>query len=144
MATEHDSGYKFLFSTPELVRDLILGFVPDEWLHSLDYARWRSSPEERKKGKKGARLNFLQGHHAKAPAPQVECADGNRTRQRLQIPLLDAGTGARPDPRLCAGRMAGFVPDEWLHSLDYARWRSSPAATSPRISANVPTTSSGG
>ena len=37
MATEHDSGYKFLFSTPELVRDLILGFVPDEWLHSLDY-----------------------------------------------------------------------------------------------------------
>jgi len=37
MATEHDSGYKFLFSTPELVRDLILGFVPDEWLHRLDY-----------------------------------------------------------------------------------------------------------
>ena len=37
MANEHDSGYKFLFSTPELVRDLILGFVPDEWLHSLDY-----------------------------------------------------------------------------------------------------------
>ncbi|QLH50171.1 MAG: Rpn family recombination-promoting nuclease/putative transposase [Candidatus Accumulibacter cognatus] len=37
MANGHDSGYKFLFSTPELVRDLILGFVPDEWLHSLDY-----------------------------------------------------------------------------------------------------------
>jgi hypothetical protein len=29
----HDTGYKLLFSTPELVRDLILGFVPDEWLH---------------------------------------------------------------------------------------------------------------
>ena len=37
MANDHDSGYKFLFSTPELVRDLILGFVPDEWLHGLDY-----------------------------------------------------------------------------------------------------------
>ena len=37
MRNDHDSGYKFLFSTPELVRDLILGFVPDEWLHSLDY-----------------------------------------------------------------------------------------------------------
>ena len=38
MANDHDSGYKFLFSTPELVRDLILGFVPDEWLHRLDYS----------------------------------------------------------------------------------------------------------
>ena len=38
MANDHDSGYKFLFSTPELVRDLIIGFIPDEWLHSLDYA----------------------------------------------------------------------------------------------------------
>ncbi len=37
MATDHDSSYKFLFSTPELVRDLILGFIPDDWLHSLDY-----------------------------------------------------------------------------------------------------------
>lgn len=37
MSVDHDSSYKFLFSTPELVRDLILGFVPDEWLHSLDY-----------------------------------------------------------------------------------------------------------
>jgi len=37
MANDHDSSYKFLFSTPEMVRDLIMGFVPDEWLHSLDY-----------------------------------------------------------------------------------------------------------
>jgi hypothetical protein len=34
MSNNHDSSYKFLFSTPELVRDLIIGFVPDEWLHS--------------------------------------------------------------------------------------------------------------
>ena len=31
-------------SAPKLVRDLILDFVPDEWLHGLDYAddglRW--------------------------------------------------------------------------------------------------------
>ena len=37
MANDHDTGYRFLFSTPELVRDLILGFIPDEWLHSFDY-----------------------------------------------------------------------------------------------------------
>ena len=37
MSNDHDSSYKSLFSTPELVRDLIMGFVPDEWLHSLDY-----------------------------------------------------------------------------------------------------------
>ena len=37
MANAHDTGYKLLFSTPELVRDLILGFVPDDWLHGLDY-----------------------------------------------------------------------------------------------------------
>ncbi|MDQ5911398.1 MAG: hypothetical protein QG599_3495 [Pseudomonadota bacterium] len=32
-----DPSYKTLFSAPEVVRDLILGFIPDEWLHSLDY-----------------------------------------------------------------------------------------------------------
>jgi hypothetical protein len=37
MSNEHDSSYKFLFSQPELVRDLVLGFIPDDWLHSLDY-----------------------------------------------------------------------------------------------------------
>ena len=44
MANDHDSSYKFLFSTPELVRDLIMGFVPDEWLHSLDYTTLEKVP----------------------------------------------------------------------------------------------------
>ena len=44
MAHDHDGSYKFLFSTPELVRDLILGFVPDEWLHSLDYTTLEKVP----------------------------------------------------------------------------------------------------
>jgi hypothetical protein len=44
MTTDHDSSYKFLFSTPELVRDLIIGFVPDEWLHSLDYSTLEKVP----------------------------------------------------------------------------------------------------
>lgn len=44
MANDHDSGYKFLFSTPELVRDLIIGFVPDAWLHSLDYSTLERVP----------------------------------------------------------------------------------------------------
>ena len=44
MSNDHDSSYKFLFSTPELVRDLILGFVPDDWLHSLDYTTLEKVP----------------------------------------------------------------------------------------------------
>lgn len=38
MSQIHDSSYKFLFSNPELVRDLVMGFIPDDWLHSLDYS----------------------------------------------------------------------------------------------------------
>jgi predicted transposase/invertase (TIGR01784 family) len=37
MSHEDDASYKTLFAAPEVVRDLILGFIPDEWLHSLDY-----------------------------------------------------------------------------------------------------------
>lgn len=44
MANDHDSSYKFLFSAPELVRDLIMGFVPDEWLRSLDYSTLEKVP----------------------------------------------------------------------------------------------------
>lgn len=44
MTNDHDSCYKFLFSTLELVRDLIIGFVPDEWLHSLDYTTLEKAP----------------------------------------------------------------------------------------------------
>jgi hypothetical protein len=38
MSHDFDGSFKFLFSNPEMVRDLILGFIPDEWLHSLDYS----------------------------------------------------------------------------------------------------------
>lgn len=38
MSHDDDASYKTLFSAPEVVRDLILGFVPDDWLHGLDYA----------------------------------------------------------------------------------------------------------
>jgi len=44
VANPHDTGYKLLFSSPELVRDLILGFVPDEWLHGLDYSTLERVP----------------------------------------------------------------------------------------------------
>jgi hypothetical protein len=33
-----------LFSSPEVVRDLVLGFIPDEWLHSLDYTTLEKVP----------------------------------------------------------------------------------------------------
>ena len=44
MSKTHDSSYKFLFSNPELVRDLIMGFIPDDWLHGLDYSTLEKVP----------------------------------------------------------------------------------------------------
>ena len=37
MSLNDDASYKYLFSSREMVRDLIQGFIPDPWLHSLDY-----------------------------------------------------------------------------------------------------------
>ncbi|HEY2289294.1 MAG TPA: hypothetical protein VGM86_01215 [Thermoanaerobaculia bacterium] len=34
---EHDSGYKLLFSHPEMVEDLIRGFVHEDWVRDLDF-----------------------------------------------------------------------------------------------------------
>lgn len=44
MNPNHDRSYKFLFSNPELVRDLIIGFIPDAWLHSLNYSTLEKVP----------------------------------------------------------------------------------------------------
>ena len=44
MSLEDDASYKLLFSAPEVVRDLVLGFIPDEWLHSLDYTTLEKVP----------------------------------------------------------------------------------------------------
>ena len=35
MSSEDAASYKLLFSAPKVVRDLVLGFIPDQWLHSL-------------------------------------------------------------------------------------------------------------
>lgn len=32
----HDTGYRLLFSHPEMIRDLLLGFVPEDWVRELD------------------------------------------------------------------------------------------------------------
>ena len=44
MPLEDDASYKLLFSAPEVVRDLVLGFIPDDWLHSLDYSTLEKVP----------------------------------------------------------------------------------------------------
>ena len=44
MNKAHDSSYKFLFSNPEFVRDLVLGFIPDDWFHTLDYETLEKVP----------------------------------------------------------------------------------------------------
>lgn len=38
MAHDHDTGYKLLFSHPEMVRDLLAGFVQGEWLKEADFS----------------------------------------------------------------------------------------------------------
>lgn len=44
MPHDADASYKLLFSAPEVVRDLVLGFIPDDWLHSLDYTTLEKIP----------------------------------------------------------------------------------------------------
>jgi hypothetical protein len=39
-----DAPYKLLFSVPELVRDLVLGFIPDDSLRDLDYSTLERVP----------------------------------------------------------------------------------------------------
>jgi hypothetical protein len=34
---DHDTGYRLLFSHPEMVRDLLTGFVPESWVAELDF-----------------------------------------------------------------------------------------------------------
>jgi predicted transposase/invertase (TIGR01784 family) len=38
MTQEHDTGYKLLFAHPEMVRDLLIGFVPEPWVQTLDFS----------------------------------------------------------------------------------------------------------
>lgn len=38
MAQDDDASYKLLFSSPEMVRDLVVGFIPHPWLQRLDFA----------------------------------------------------------------------------------------------------------
>ena len=33
---DHDNSYKLLFSHAEMVRDLLLGFVKEDWVQDLD------------------------------------------------------------------------------------------------------------
>ncbi len=34
---QHDESYKLLFSHPQMVQDLLTGFVPEEWVHEVDF-----------------------------------------------------------------------------------------------------------
>jgi hypothetical protein len=41
---EHDSGYKSLFSHPEMVEDLLRGFVREDWVRDLDFSTLEKVP----------------------------------------------------------------------------------------------------
>ena len=36
--SSHDTGYKMLFSHPEMVRDLLTQYVPGPWLEHADFS----------------------------------------------------------------------------------------------------------
>lgn len=36
--TKHDGSYKSIFSHPEVVADLLRGFVPEDWVGQIDFA----------------------------------------------------------------------------------------------------------
>ena|SRR5690554_3610294 len=38
MPSHHDHSYKLLFSHAEMVKDLLTGFVKEEWVNQLDYS----------------------------------------------------------------------------------------------------------
>ena len=44
--TDHDHGYKRLFSHPEMIRDLLVGFVREPWIAELDFATLEKYPTE--------------------------------------------------------------------------------------------------
>jgi len=37
--TEHNAGYKLLFSDPNITRSLLADFLPPEWLSQLDVSQ---------------------------------------------------------------------------------------------------------
>lgn len=43
---DHDHGYKRLFSHPEMIRDLLTGFVPAAWVADLDFGTLEKYPTE--------------------------------------------------------------------------------------------------
>jgi Uncharacterized conserved protein len=38
MTTQHDNSYKLLFSHPQMVKDLLIGFVKEAWVEQLDFS----------------------------------------------------------------------------------------------------------
>ena len=38
MTSHHDASYKRLFSHPEMIRDLLTGFVAEPWVREVDFA----------------------------------------------------------------------------------------------------------
>jgi hypothetical protein len=44
VVAEHDSGYKSLFSHPEMVEDLLRGFIHEDWVRDLDFSTLEKVP----------------------------------------------------------------------------------------------------
>jgi hypothetical protein len=44
MNQAHDTSYKLLFSEPEIIIDLLQGFVREPWVNELDFTTLEKSP----------------------------------------------------------------------------------------------------
>lgn len=42
--TDHDHGYKRLFSHPDMIRDLLCGFVHEDWVSGIDFTTLEKYP----------------------------------------------------------------------------------------------------
>lgn len=45
--SEHDHGYKLLFSQPLLIEELLRGFLPDAWVRRFDFSTLEKAGGER-------------------------------------------------------------------------------------------------
>lgn len=69
-ATPHDTGYKLLFSHPEMVRDLLIGYMPGEWLKEADFTSLKRV--------NGSYVSEMLSKAALSKTPLTSCAPWTR------------------------------------------------------------------
>ena len=76
MKDKHDASYKLLFSHPEMVRDLVRGFIPDPWLQGLDF----STQTHTRALDPGGTITAKSAHAGASEAERLEGAENDLGR----------------------------------------------------------------